>query len=140
MSAHQLASSDADPQETREWLEALQAIIAHEGPERAHFILEQLIALGHQTGINMPYSANTEYINTIPADQQPITPGDYEMEQKIRDYARWNAMVMVLRANKDDSGLGGHIASYASAATLYDIGFNHFWHAPSETHGGDLVL
>jgi pyruvate dehydrogenase E1 component len=140
MSAPQLASSDADPQETREWLEALQAVIAQEGPERAHFLLEQLIAMGHQTGINMPYSANTEYTNTIPADQQPITPGDYEMEQKIRDYARWNAMVMVLRANKDDSGLGGHIASYASAATLYDIGYNHFWHAPSASHGGDLVF
>ena len=138
--APQPASSDADPQETREWLDALEAVIAHEGPERAHFLLEQLIALGHQTGINMPYSANTEYTNSIPADQQPVTPGDYELEQKIRDYARWNAMVMVLRANKDDSGLGGHIASYASAATLYDIGFNHFWHAPSESHGGDLVL
>ena len=140
MSAPQLASFDADPQETREWLEALQGVIAQVGPERAHFLLEQLIALGHQTGINMPYSANTEYTNTIPADQQPVTPGDYEMEQKIRDYARWNAMVMVLRANRDDSGLGGHIASYASAATLYDIGYNHFWHAPSDTHGGDLVL
>ncbi|MDP1610038.1 MAG: pyruvate dehydrogenase (acetyl-transferring), homodimeric type [Sulfuritalea sp.] len=140
MSAPQLASSDADPQETREWLDALEAVIAQEGPERAHFLLEQLIALGHQTGINMPYSANTEYINTIPPDQQPVTPGDYELEQKIRDYARWNALVMVLRANKNDSGLGGHIASYASAATLYDIGFNHFWHAPSEKHGGDLVL
>ncbi len=138
--APQLASSDADPQETREWLDALQAVIAHEGPGRAHFLLEQLIALGHQTGINMPYSANTEYTNSIPADQQPITPGDYELEQKIRDYARWNAMVMVLRANRDDSGLGGHIASYASAATLYDIGFNHFWRAPSEASGGDLVL
>ena len=140
MAAPQIASSDADPQETREWLEALEAVIAQEGPGRAHFLLEQLIALGHQTGINMPYSANTEYTNTIPADQQPVTPGDYEMEQKIRDYARWNAMVMVLRANKDDSGLGGHIASYASAATLYDIGYNHFWHAPSEQHGGDLVF
>ncbi|WP_310451655.1 pyruvate dehydrogenase (acetyl-transferring), homodimeric type [Sulfuritalea sp.] len=140
MAAPQLASSDADPQETREWLDALEAVIAQEGPERAHFLLEQLIALGHQTGINMPYSANTEYTNTIPPDQQPVTPGDYELEQTIRNYARWNALVMVLRANKDDSGLGGHIASYASAATLYDIGFNHFWHAPSDTHGGDLVL
>jgi pyruvate dehydrogenase E1 component len=140
MAAPQIASSDADPQETREWLDALEAVIAQEGPGRAHFLLEQLIALGHHTGINMPYSANTEYTNTIPADQQPVTPGDYEMEQKIRDYARWNAMVMVLRANKDDSGLGGHIASYASAATLYDIGYNHFWHAPSEQHGGDLVF
>jgi len=140
MSAPQTASSDVDPQETREWLDALEAVIAQEGPGRAHYLLEQLIALGHQTGINMPYSANTEYINTIPPDQQPVTPGDYEMEQKIRNYARWNALAMVLRANKDDSGLGGHIASYASAATLYDIGYNHFWHAPSENHGGDLVL
>jgi pyruvate dehydrogenase E1 component len=141
MSAMPLAApSDADPQETREWLEALQAIIAHEGPERAHFILEQLIALGHQTGINMPYSANTEYINSIPVEQQPVAPGDYDLEHRIRAYARWNALAMVLRANRDDSGLGGHIASYASAATLYDIGYNHFWHAPSENHGGDLVF
>ena len=138
--APEFASADADPQETREWLDALEAVIAKEGPARAHFLLQELIALGHQTGINMPYSANTEYTNTIPADQQPITPGDYEMEQKIRDYARWNAMVMVLRANKDDSGLGGHIASYASAATLYDVGYNHFWRAPTENQGGDLVL
>jgi len=134
------APADADPQETREWLDALEAVIAHEGSARTHFLLEQLIALGQRTGINMPYSANTEYTNTIPADQQPITPGDYELEQKIRDIARWNAMVMVLRANKNNSGLGGHIASYASAATLYDVGFNHFWHAPTENRGGDLLM
>ena len=133
-------AADLDPQETREWLEALEAVIQQGGPERAHFLLEQLIALGHQSGINIPYSANTEYINTIPSDQQAIAPGDYQLEHTIRAYARWNAMAMVLRANRDDSGLGGHIASYASAATLYDVGFNHFWHAPTETHGGDLVL
>ena len=132
--------ADNDPQETREWLDALEAVIAREGPERAHYLLEELIALGHRAGINIPYSATTEYTNTIPADQQPVTPGDYELEQRIRDYARWNALVMVLRANRDDSGLGGHIASYASAATLYDVGFNHFWHAPSDAHGGDLVF
>ena len=79
--------NDADPQETREWLDALEAVISHEGPGRAHFLLEELVALGHRTGINMPYSANTEYTNSIPADQQPVTPGDYELEQKIRDYA-----------------------------------------------------
>ena len=132
--------ADNDPHETREWLDALEAVIAREGPERAHYLLEELIALGHRAGINIPYSATTEYTNTIPADQQPVTPGDYELEQRIRDYARWNALVMVLRANRDDSGLGGHIASYASAATLYDVGFNHFWHAPSDAHGGDLVF
>ncbi|MBK9622979.1 MAG: pyruvate dehydrogenase (acetyl-transferring), homodimeric type [Rhodocyclaceae bacterium] len=147
MSANSNASSnlaklppDADPRETREWLESLEAVIQQAGPERAHFLLEQLITLGHQAGINIPYSANTEYINTIPSDQQAIAPGDYRMEHTIRAYARWNALAMVLRANRDDSGLGGHIASYASAATLYDVGFNHFWHAPTDTHGGDLVL
>jgi pyruvate dehydrogenase E1 component len=134
------AAPDADPQETREWLEALDAVIAKGGEARAHFLLEQLIALGHRAGINIPYSATTDYINTIPADQQPIAPGDYEIEHTIRAYARWNAMAMVLRANQDDSGLGGHIASYASAATLYDVGFNHFWHAPTDSHGGDLVF
>jgi pyruvate dehydrogenase E1 component len=141
MSAMPLAApSDADPQETREWLDALQAVIAEEGPERAHFLLEQLIALSHQAGINMPYSATTDYINTIPVDQQPVAPGDYEMEHRIRTYARWNALAMVLRANKGDSNLGGHIASYASAATLYDVGFNHFWRSPLQEGGGDLVF
>ena len=130
---------DDDPQETREWLDALAAVVEHVGPERAHFLLEQLIAEGHRAGINIPYSATTDYLNTIPVEQQPTAPGNYELEHTIRAYARWNAVVMVLRANKDDSGLGGHIASYASAATLYDVGFNHFWHAPTELHGGDLV-
>ena len=99
-----------------------------------------MIALGHRAGINIPYSATTDYINTIPSDQQPTAPGDYQMEHTIRAYTRWNALAMVLRANRNDSGLGGHIASFASAATLYDVGFNHFWHAPTDTHGGDLVF
>jgi pyruvate dehydrogenase E1 component len=132
--------ADADPQETREWLDALDAVIAQEGPERAHFLIERLLALGRHAGINLPYSANTEYVNSIPPDQQPLAPGDYALENRIRAYVRWNALVMVLRANQDDSHLGGHIASFASAATLFDVGFNHFWHAPSENHGGDLVL
>ncbi len=131
--------ADGDPQETREWLEAIEAVIEKEGPERAHYLIEQLIALGHRAGINLPYSANTDYVNTIPADRQPRAPGDYAIENRIRAYVRWNAMAMVLRANKGDSNLGGHIASFASAATLYDVGFQHFWHAPSENHGGDLI-
>jgi pyruvate dehydrogenase E1 component len=135
-----LLATDADPQETREWLDALEAVIEQEGPERAHYLIEKLIALGHRAGINIPYSANTEYVNTIPADQQPLAPGDYAIESRIRAYIRWNALAMVLRANKGDSNLGGHIASFASAATLYDVGFLHFWHAPSEKHGGDLVF
>jgi len=133
-------ANDSDPQETREWLDALEAVIEEVGPERAHYLIEKLIELGHRAGINIPYSANTDYINTIPVDRQPLAPGDYALENKIRAYVRWNALAMVLRANKGDSNLGGHIASFASAATLYDVGFMHFWHAPSENHGGDLVF
>jgi pyruvate dehydrogenase E1 component len=135
-----LLAADADPQETREWLEALEAVIDQEGPERAHYLIEKLIELGHRAGINIPYAANTDYINTIPADQQPLAPGDYIIENRIRAYIRWNALAMVLRANRGDSNLGGHIASFASAATLYDVGFLHFWHAPSDKHGGDLIF
>ncbi|MDP3030838.1 MAG: pyruvate dehydrogenase (acetyl-transferring), homodimeric type [Rhodocyclaceae bacterium] len=134
------APLDTDSQETREWLDALEAVIEQEGPERAHFLIERLVELGRLAGINQPYCANTEYINTIPADRQVIAPGDYAIENKIRSYVRWNALAMVLRANKGNSNLGGHIASFASAATLYDVGFIHFWRAPTETHGGDLIF
>ncbi len=130
---------DHDPQETREWLEALEAVLAHEGPDRAHYLIEQLIDKARRSGAYLPFSANTAYINTIPVEQQTRLPGDQAIEERIRNYARWNAMAMVVRANKD-TNVGGHIASYASAATLYDVGFNHFWHAPSPEHGGDLVF
>ena len=130
---------DVDPQETREWVEAIDAVLEHEGPERAHYLIEQIIDESRQRGAHVPFSANTAYINTIPVDKQPKMPGDQTIEEKIRNFARWNAMAMVVRANKD-TNVGGHIASYASAATLYDVGFNHFWHAPSADHGGDLVF
>ncbi len=130
---------DVDPQETREWLDAIDGVIDHEGPDRAHFLIEQLIDKSRRRGAYVPFSANTAYINTIPVDRQPKMPGDQVIEEKIRNYARWNAMAMVVRANKH-TNVGGHIASYASAATLYDVGFNHFWHAPSADHGGDLVM
>jgi pyruvate dehydrogenase E1 component len=130
---------DVDPQETREWLDAIDSVIDNEGPDRAHFLIEQLIDKSRRRGAYVPFSANTAYINTIPVDRQPKMPGDQTIEEKIRNYARWNAMVMVVRANKH-TNVGGHIASYASAATLYDVGYNHFWHAPSEDHGGDLVM
>jgi len=130
---------DADPQETREWQEALDGVIKAEGNDRAHFLLESLIGQARRAGANLPFSATTDYINTIPVEQQVKLPGDAAIEEKIRNYARWNAMAMVLRANKH-TNVGGHIASYASAATLYDVGFNHFWHAPSDAHGGDLVF
>jgi pyruvate dehydrogenase E1 component len=130
---------DVDPQETQEWLDAIDGVLDHEGADRAHFLIEQVIDKARRRGAHMPFSANTAYINTIPVDKQPKMPGDPAIEEKIRNYARWNAMAMVVRANKH-TNVGGHIASYASAATLYDVGFNHFWHPPSAEHGGDLVL
>ncbi len=114
-------------------------MLAQEGPDRAHFLIEQLIDKARRSGAYLPFSANTAYINTIPLETQVKLPGDFNIEQKIRHFVRWNAMAMVLRANRD-TNVGGHIASFASAAMLYDIGYNHFWRAPSDTHGGDLVL
>jgi pyruvate dehydrogenase E1 component len=131
---------DIDAQETREWLDALDGVLEAEGPERAHFLLEQLVDKARRSGAYLPYSANTAYINTIPPAAEDPLPGDQEMEYRVRSLIRWNAVAMVLRANKESSELGGHIASFQSAATLYDIGFDHFWHAPSATHGGDMIF
>jgi pyruvate dehydrogenase E1 component len=127
------------PQETQEWQDALSGVIDQEGPDRAHFLIEGLIAQARQEGIDIPYSATTEYVNTIPVERQPKYPGNADMEIRIHNYIRWNAMAMVVRANKN-SNVGGHIASFASAAALYDVGFSWFWHAPSEQHGGDLIF
>ena len=131
---------DIDIDETHEWIEALESVIENEGVERAHYILEQLIDKARRSGANLPYSANTAYVNTIPAHAEPDMPGDPTIEDRIRAYIRWNAMAMVVKANRKASELGGHIATFASAATLYDIGYNHFWHAPSHEHGGDLIF
>jgi pyruvate dehydrogenase E1 component len=131
---------DPDPQETQEWLDALDGVLEYEGAQRAHYLLERLIDKSRRSGAYLPYSPNTAYINTIPPGQEERSPGNHELEHRLRSYVRWNAMAMVVRANKVSSELGGHIASFASAATLYDVGFNHFWHAPSEKHGGDLVF
>jgi pyruvate dehydrogenase E1 component len=130
---------DIDPIETQEWLESLQAVLEKDGEERAHFLIEKLVDVARQAGSDIPFSANTAYINTIPVEMQPRFPGETTIERRIRSYIRWNAMAMVLKANKD-TNVGGHIASFASVATLYDVGQNHFWHAPSEQHGGDLVF
>ncbi|MBI4951945.1 MAG: pyruvate dehydrogenase (acetyl-transferring), homodimeric type [Myxococcales bacterium] len=130
---------DVDPQETREWLEALTAVLDREGPARAHFLIEQLIAKARRSGAYLPFSASTAYVNTIPVERQPPLPGDFDLEQRIRRYVRWNAMAMVVRANRH-TNVGGHIASFASAAMLYDIGYNHFWRARSDARGGDLVF
>jgi pyruvate dehydrogenase E1 component len=129
---------DTDPQETREWLEALEGVLEREGSNRAHFLIEQLIDRARRSGAYLPFSANTAYVNTIPVERQARFPGDFALETTIRHYIRWNAMAMVVRANKH-TNVGGHIASFASAATLYDVGYNHFWRAWNEERAGDLV-
>ncbi|CAB3644745.1 pyruvate dehydrogenase (acetyl-transferring), homodimeric type [Trinickia soli] len=133
------ADKDDDPQETGEWLEALEGVISAVGPDRAHYLIEKQIEFARVHGEHLPFSAKTPYINTIPVSHQAKIPGDQDIEHRIRSYTRWNAIAMVLRAGKH-TNVGGHIASFASAATLYDVGFNHFWHAPSAEHGGDLVF
>jgi pyruvate dehydrogenase E1 component len=130
---------DSDPEETREWLDALASVIGSEGIERAHFLIENLVDHARRAGANLPYKANTAYINTIPSHMEARLPGDATIENRIRSYIRWNAMAMVVRANRRSTEYGGHIASFASAATLYDIGFNHFFRAASKDFGGDLV-
>lgn len=133
------AIQDTDFQETQEWVESLESVMEIEGVERAHFLLEKLIDTARLNGANLPYSANTAYINTIPPHLEKHTPGDQAIEARLRSWIRWNAAAMVVRANRKSSELGGHIATFASAATLYDVGMNHFWRAPSPEHGGDLI-
>jgi len=131
---------DIDPQETREWLDALAAVIEEEGPERAHYLLEKLIDKARRSGAYLPYTATTAYVNTIPAQKQEKHPGDVAMESRIKALIRWNAVACVMRANEKAPGVGGHIASFQSAATLYEIGFNHFFRGPDTRHGADLVF
>ncbi len=135
-----LEQIDIDPTETREWLEALRGVIQHAGIDRTHYLLERLIDEARRSGAHLSYDPNTAYLNTIPPNQEERSPGNMELEWRIRSYVRWNALAMVVRANRITTELGGHIASFASSATLYDIGMNHFWHAPGENHGGDLVF
>ncbi|MGY1458650.1 pyruvate dehydrogenase (acetyl-transferring), homodimeric type [Luteimonas sp. A534] len=131
--------NDPDPTESQEWLESLKAVIDADGPGRAHQLLEGMVELTRRAGAHLPFAPTTEYINTIPPHLEPKIPGDQTMEWRIRSIIRWNAMAMVVRANRKPGDLGGHIASFASSATLYDVGFNHFWRAPSEDHPGDLL-
>ena len=131
---------DIDSTETAEWLEALASVQQRQGGERVHFLIETLIEQARRSGVYLPYQANTAYLNTIPVHLQTPSPGDHALERRIRAYIRWNAMAMVVRANRTSSELGGHIASFASAATLYDIGFNHFWRAGNEQALGDLLF
>jgi len=137
------SANDEDSQETREWLDALSAVIGSEGGDRAHFLLEQLIDHARQAGIDVPFSAKTAYVNTIPTHQEERFPGNIEIEERLRAYMRWNAMAMVVKANRlhpeDGGDLGGHISSFASLATMLGCGFNHFWHGDDGVHGGDLL-
>ena len=130
---------DPDGLETQEWIDSLRSVIERDGVERAHYLLETLVETARRSGAYLPYSANTAYVNTIPESRELHTPGDPAIEWRIRSLIRWNALAMVVQANRESAELGGHIASFASSATLYDVGFNHFWHAPSEDHGGDLI-
>jgi pyruvate dehydrogenase E1 component len=125
--------------EAREWLDSLDYVIQHSGPERVKDILHQLQIRAHAAGIKLPFTANTPYINTIKAEDQPPYPGSREIERRIKSIIRWNAMAMVVRANREDSAIGGHISTYASAATLYEVGFNHFFRGPDDKSGGDQI-
>ncbi|MFO1150887.1 MAG: pyruvate dehydrogenase (acetyl-transferring), homodimeric type [Alsobacter sp.] len=132
--------SDHEDQESREWIDAVESVIAFDGANRVDALLTEAVAAARRHGARLPFAANTAYVNTIPPHEEPKHPGDREVEHRIRSIIRWNAAAIVLRANKDSSELGGHIASFQSAATLYDTGFMHFWHAANEQHGGDLVF
>jgi pyruvate dehydrogenase E1 component len=133
------AGAEIDAVETSEWLEALDAVVSHDGPDRAKHLLTRVIERAQQAGTGPIASLNTPYVNTIPANREPPFPGDPQLERRLRSIVRWNAIAMVVRANKISSELGGHIASFQSLATLYEVGFNHFWHSPGESHGGDLI-
>jgi len=131
---------DIDPTETREWLESIDSVLDTHGPERAHYLLNQMIDFARRSGAYLPYTPNTAYLNTIAVGRQPEYPGDRSIERRIEAYIRWNAMAMVVQANRKSSEYGGHISSYASSATLYEVGFNHFWRAPTDAHGGDMIF
>src|SRR5437870_6696190 len=130
---------DFDEIETREWLDSLDYVIRHRGSERVNTLLARLQSHAQQAGIQAPFTANTPYVNTIAAERQPVYPGSRDIERRIQSLVRWNALAMVVRANREESGIGGHISTYASAATLYEVGFNHFFRAKAKDHEGDII-
>ena len=130
---------DVDPEETREWLDALDSVLEKEGPGRVHELIEHLIDRARRSGIHLPYKATTAYLNTIRKSDESRMPGEPGLEHRIRSINRWNALAMVMKANITSKELGGHLASYASIATLLEVAFNHFLHARTDDHGGDLV-
>ncbi|MGB5225881.1 MAG: pyruvate dehydrogenase (acetyl-transferring), homodimeric type [Arenicellales bacterium] len=132
--------NDPDPRETREWLDALDSVIEVEGTDRAHYLIEKLVDKARRAGAYLPFSGNTAYVNTIPANKQMRKPGDMKIENRLKSYIRWNAMAMVVKANLKPGAVGGHIASFASSATLYDVGFNDFFHGHDAEKGCDLIF
>lgn len=130
---------DIDALETQEWLDALASVIKYSGSERASFLLSQLANTATKTGVRLPSAITTPYANTIAAKDEARSPGDAHLERKIRSLVRWNAMAMVMRANDNDEGLGGHISSFSSSATLYEVGFNHFFRGDDGDQRGDLI-
>ena len=133
-------TDDMDPIETKEWLESIDSVMKTHGPERAHYIINKMVDHARRSGSYLPSAYNTAYLNTIPAGMQPNYPGDRSIEKRIEAFIRWNAMAMVVQANKESSEIGGHISTYASSATLYEVGFNHFWRAPTDKNRGDLIF
>src|SRR5512143_3333830 len=131
---------DLDPVETQEWLESIDSVLKTHGAERAHYLLERLIDHTRRAGAYLPFKPNTAYLNTIATGQQRDYPGNRAIERRLEAILRWNALAMVVQANRISSEYGGHLARYASSATLYEVGFNHFWRAPSERHPGDMVF
>jgi pyruvate dehydrogenase E1 component len=131
---------DTDPEETREWIESIDSVLKAEGPERAHFLLERVIDHARRSGAYLPFKPNTAYVNTISPGQEPEYPGNRALERRLEAYIRWNALAMVVQANRLSTELGGHLSTYASSATLYEVGFNHYWRAPSDRHPGDMVF
>jgi len=135
-----IPAPDIDPEETKDWLDSLDSVLRVHGPDRAHQLLSRMVDHARRSGAYLPYTPNTAYTNSIPVHLQPEYPGDKTIERRIEAFIRWNAMVMVVKANKISSEYGGHIASYASSATLYEVGFNHFWRAQTKDFGGDLIF
>ena len=131
--------SGLDEIEVREWLESLEYVLQSGGPEKVRELLHNLDTYAHESGVDLPFTANTPHINTIPKEQEPPFPGGREIERRIKSLIRWNAMAMVVRANKEEAGIGGHISTYASAATLYEIGFNHFFRGKDGNGEGDII-
>ncbi len=132
-------AAELEALETREWLESLDYVLQTGGPSRVGRLLQELSIHARRSGVKLPFTANTPYVNTITVEEQPPFPGSREVERRIKSLVRWNALAMVVKANKAEEGIGGHISTFASAATLYEVGFNHFFKGKGEDHDGDII-